>query len=107
MNSCLGGVPPLPGQEDSRIKFNKIMDYLNLLSEHGAVVGEPYIKHIEGDIWELRPLNNRIFFTAWDGKRFLMLHHFVKKTEKTPPKEINTAKRRLEKAKSEVDRYEQ
>jgi phage-related protein len=93
--------------KDSRIKFNKIMDYLDLLSERGMVIGEPYIKHIEGDIWEIRPLSDRIFFVSWDGDRFLMLHHFVKKAQKTPQREINTAKRRLEKARSEAKRYEQ
>jgi phage-related protein len=65
------------------------------------------LKHIEGDIWKLRPLSNRIFFVAWDGRRFLMLHHFMKKTEKTPQKEIYAARRKLERAKNEVDRYEE
>ncbi|MDR1916184.1 MAG: type II toxin-antitoxin system RelE/ParE family toxin [Synergistaceae bacterium] len=93
--------------KESRVKFNKIIDYMGLLSERGTTIGEPYIKHIEGDIWELSPLGDRIFFAAWDGNRFLMLHHFIKKTQKTPQREIDTAKRRLEKAKSEVGRYDE
>jgi phage-related protein len=91
--------------KDSRIKFNKIVDYLDLLSKCGTSLGEPYIKYIENDIWELRPLSNRIFFVAWDRNRFLILHCFVKKTQKMPRGEIDTAKRRLEKARSEADKY--
>jgi phage-related protein len=93
--------------KDSRVKFNKIVDYMDLLSDRGTTIGEPYIKHIEDDIWELRPLGDRIFFAAWNGSRFLMLHHFIKKTQKTPQREIDIAKRRLEKAKSEVERYDE
>ena len=53
--------------KDSRIKVNKIYDYMDALSEHGKRAGEPYIKHLEGEIWELRPLRDRILFATWDG----------------------------------------
>jgi phage-related protein len=69
-------------------------------------IGEPYIKHIEDDICELRPLSGRIFFAAWDRNRFLMLHQFIKKTQETPSREVGVAKRRLKKARNEVERYE-
>ncbi|MDE5682120.1 MAG: type II toxin-antitoxin system RelE/ParE family toxin [Mailhella sp.] len=81
--------------KDSRIKASKIQDYINILSEHGTKIGEPYIKHIEGEIWELRPLRDRIFFVAWVNNSFVLLHHFMKKTQKTPSKEIEKAKREL------------
>jgi len=81
--------------KDSRIKLNKIRDYMKILSEHGTRAGEPYIKHIEGDLWELRPLRDRIFFIGWDGDRFILLHHFTKKTQKTPKREIEQAKRNM------------
>jgi len=45
--------------KNTRIKLNKIRDYIKILSEYGTVVGEPYVKHIEGEIWELRPLKER------------------------------------------------
>ena len=41
--------------KNSRIKLTKIRDYLKVLSEHGTRAGEPYIKHLDGDIWELGP----------------------------------------------------
>ena len=81
--------------KDSRIKLNKVRDYIKVLSEYGTQIGEPYIKHIDGDIWELRPLRDRILFVAWDKGRFILLHHFMKKTQKTPAREIKKAKREL------------
>jgi len=81
--------------KDSRINSTKINDYIQMLSEHGKAAGEPYIKRIDGDIWELRPIRNRVFFASWTGKGFILLHHFVKKTQKTPKREIDQAKRNL------------
>ncbi|SMB88247.1 Phage derived protein Gp49-like [Pasteurella testudinis DSM 23072] len=46
--------------KDSRIKLNKIRDYIKVLSLHGTTAGEPYIKHLEGEIWEIRPLRANI-----------------------------------------------
>ena len=81
--------------KDSRIKATKIRDYIRILKEYGTTIGEPYIKHIDGDIWELRPLRDRILFALWTGDSFLLLSHFVKKTQKTPKKEIEKALRLL------------
>ena len=81
--------------KDSRIKSEKINDYLVALQKGGVQLGEPYIKHLKGEIWELRPLKDRILFAAWDGKSFILLHHFIKKTQKTPPQEIKQAERNL------------
>ncbi|MEI6580170.1 MAG: type II toxin-antitoxin system RelE/ParE family toxin [Eubacteriales bacterium] len=81
--------------KDSRIKLNKIQDYIQILSEYGTQAGEPYIKHIDGDIWELRPLRDRILFVGWVNGSYVLLHHFMKKTQKTPMREIEQAKREL------------
>jgi phage-related protein len=79
----------------SRINANKINDYIQILSIHGTVAGEPYIKHISDDIWELRPLKHRVLFAIWDGNGFILLHHFIKKTQKTPKRELYQAERNL------------
>ena len=92
--------------KDSRIKYNKIMDYLKVLCHTGNNAGEPYIKHIDGNIWELRPLADRIFYASWDGRKYILLHHFVKKSQKTPHRELDTAKRRLDEARKEPENYE-
>lgn len=81
--------------KDSRVKLNKIRDYINILSDYGVQAGEPYIKHLDGAIWELRPLRDRVLFAAWVDGSFILLHHFVKKTQKTPAREIEKAKREL------------
>ena len=77
--------------KNSRINLNKIRDYV--LSEYGTRAGEPYVKHLDGEIWELRPLRNRILFFGYDGNRIILLSHFIKKTQKTPRREIDKAQR--------------
>ena len=81
--------------KDSRIKFCKIMDYIEVLSLRGTLAGEPFIKHLDGEIWELRPLRDRILFAGWIDGGFVLLHTFIKKTQKTPAREIKRAKKEL------------
>lgn len=81
--------------KDSRVKLGKIRDYIKALGEYGTLAGEPYMKHLDGDIWELRPLRDRILFAAWNGDGFVLLHVFMKQTQKTPRREIERAKRYL------------
>jgi phage-related protein len=81
--------------KDSRVKLSKIDYYLQALKEYGTRAGTPFVKHIDGDIWELRPLSDRFFFFCWQGDNFILLHHFRKKTQKTPQREIEQAKRNL------------
>jgi len=85
-----------------RISHDKIAMYMGLLKKYGTYIGEPVVKHITGSIWELRPLNNRIFFFYWRDNKFVMLHYFVKDTDKTPPQEIKSAQ---EKLKDHIERH--
>lgn len=78
-----------------RINRIKILSYLNALSEYGTRIGQPIVKHIEGNIWELRPLSNRIFFFYWKDNKFVLLHHFIKKSQKTPARELEQARLKL------------
>jgi phage-related protein len=41
----------------------------------------------------------RVFYCTMIGKRIVMLHQFIKKTDKTPPKELAIARRRLKEVK--------
>lgn len=82
--------------KNSRINFNKIVAYIDLLEEQGTRIGEPVTKHLDGEIWELRPLKNRILYAYFKDNKFILLHYFIKKTQKTPSREIQEAKRRLE-----------
>lgn len=79
--------------KNSRVNFNKIRDYIKVLGMYGTRAGEPFVKHLSGDIWELRPLRNRILFFGYDGRQFILLSHFIKKTQKTPQREIEAAKK--------------
>jgi len=85
-----------------RINHDKIATYMNLLKIHGTRIGEPIVKHIIDDLWELRPLKNRIFFFYWKDNKFVMLHHFIKSTEKTPSNEIKKARLKL---KDHIERH--
>ncbi len=81
--------------KDNRIKLNKMNDYIQALSVYGTRLSENYVKHLEGDIWELRPIRDRILFAGVVGGKFVLLHPFTKKTQKTPAREIEKAKREL------------
>ncbi|MBR5789181.1 MAG: type II toxin-antitoxin system RelE/ParE family toxin [Lachnospiraceae bacterium] len=54
-------------------------------------MGEPFVKHIEGKIWELRPLRYRFFFFYWKDNTYVVLNYYIKKTGKTPRREIEEA----------------
>jgi phage-related protein len=81
--------------KQERVRLKKIAEYIELLKAFGTRAGLPATRHIEDDIWELRPNNDRVLFAYWKDKRFLLLHHFVKKTKKTPRREIEKAKHNL------------
>lgn len=81
--------------KSDRINRAKILTYVSALAEYGTRIGQPTVKHIEGSIWELRPLSNRIFFFYWKDNTFVLLHHFVKKSQKTPEKELERARLNL------------
>ena len=64
-------------------------------------VGEPHVKHIEGRLWEMRMkgrggISRALYVTAM-GRRVVIVRVFVKKTKKTPRREIDLA---LSRAKS-------
>lgn len=83
---------------DVRASFQRIVE---LIQVHGLErVREPYLKHLEGPLWEMRlkgksGIARAIYVTA-RGMRVIVVHVFVKKTQKTPRSEIVQA---LKKAK--------
>ena len=66
--------------------------------QFGWPLGMPLIKKIQNDLWEIRSqiINRiaRIFFTIYDDK-MVLLHGFIKKTQRTPALEIIIAQRRI------------
>ena len=79
--------------EDMRARLARIA----LLIEQKGLerVGEPHVKHIEGRLWEMRMtgksgISRAIYVTAV-SQRVVILRVFIKKTEKTPRREIDLA----------------
>lgn len=77
----------------ARITHKQIAFYIQLLADHGTRLGEKITKHLEEDIWELRPGDNRILFFYHKDNTYVLLHSFLKRTRKTPRREIEKAKR--------------
>ena len=77
--------------KDSRIQYKQILLYIELLQTKGTNLPVEVAKHISDDIWELRPGNNRVLYFYNGHKTFVLLHHFRKKTNKTPRREIEKA----------------
>lgn len=83
-------------------KAQKIYLYIEMLREYGLNLREPYVKKIDKEIWELRPMKDRILFASVHNNVLLMLWMFQKKTQKTPRGEIQKAKKRLKEYKERV-----
>ena len=76
---------------------NKIIMILNVLQEKGNQLREPYSKHLEDGIFEVRgkvgsDIARVLYFFYYNGK-IIVTNGFVKKTQKTPRKEIELAKK--------------
>lgn len=78
--------------KDARIQYKQTALYIELLQKNGTMLPDNVTKHIDENIWELRPGNNRIFYFYCDENDFILLHSFRKKTQKTPRREIEKAK---------------
>lgn len=89
----LDALPP-----DVRASFERIV---RLVEAFGLErVREPYIRHVAGPIWEMRlrgrdGIARALYMTA-TGRRMVILRAFVKKTQRTPRREIELARRRIE-----------
>ena len=75
----------------------------DLMLQFGANLGLPHTKAIESGLFELRVKSKeglaRVFFCTKIGKKIVMLHSFIKKSQKTPKNEINIAKSRMKEVK--------
>lgn len=78
--------------KDARIQFKQVSLYIQLLQDNGTHLTENITKYLEDGIWELRPGNNRVFYFCFENNKFILLHHFRKKSQKTPKSELERAK---------------
>lgn len=84
-------------------RYLKLVDLMKI---EGPNLGEPLTKAMGDKLFELRLKGKegiaRVFYCTRVGNTIFMLHCFVKKTQKTPKKELEIAKKRLR----EVKRYD-
>jgi Phage-related protein len=74
----------------------KILGIMGILQEKGNQLREPYSKHLEDGIFEIRgkvgtDISRVLYFFYYEGK-IIITNGFVKKTQKTPKSEIDKAK---------------
>lgn len=79
--------------EDMRARLAHLA---KLIEEQGLErVGEPHVKHVEGRLWEMRLKGHsgvsRALYVTAVGRRVVIVRVFVKKTERTPRREIKLA----------------
>lgn len=89
--TALAEVEALPA--DLRARFVRISD---LIESHGLEkMREPYVKHLEGKLWEIRLKGKtgiaRSLYVTTMGRRLVVVRTFVKKTQETPRREIEIA----------------
>ena len=86
---------------DIRAKLTRIVELIEMFGLEN--VHEPYIKHIEGKIWEMRMKGKdnigRALYVTAKGRRIVILHAFIKKTQKMPNKAKRLAQERLKELK--------
>src|SRR5262249_13814016 len=81
--------------EKARARFRWSMEQLRVRNVRAR---EPLVRHLEGDLWELREESRtniyRILYVFHTGRRIVFLHGFQKKTQRTPARELETGRRR-------------
>ncbi|MBP9777609.1 MAG: type II toxin-antitoxin system RelE/ParE family toxin [Rickettsiaceae bacterium] len=83
----------------------KYLRILDLMADNGANLGLPFTKAMGAGLFEIRVKASegigRIFYCTVINKEIVILHCFIKKTQKTPTKELNLAKQRMLEVKNE------
>lgn len=83
---------------DMQARFRRIVE---LIQGYGLErVHEPHVKHLEGPLWEMRMkgkggISRAVYVTA-KGRRVVVVRVFVKKSQKTPRREIEIALQRAQ-----------
>ena len=72
---------------------------IELLAQHGPSLRLPHSKAFGDGLFELRPRGHsgigRAFYCFLSGKRIVVVHAFIKKTQETPDKELKLARKRV------------
>ena len=72
---------------------------LEMIEEFGPSLGKPHTAPMGNGLFEIRAKGKegigRAFFCTVKGQEIVILHSFIKKTQRTPQKELEKARRRL------------
>jgi phage-related protein len=72
---------------------------VELLTEHGPLLRLPHSRSMGDGLFELRPRGSsgigRTFYCFLFGKRIVIVHAFIKKTQQTRDKELKLARKRV------------
>ena len=83
----------------------RFLRYAERMEIYGPDLGMPHTRAMGAGLFELRLKAAegiaRVFYCTLVGRRIVMLHQFIKKSEKTPPKELEIARRRMKETKDE------
>lgn len=79
--------------KNKRVQLEQFKTKITYLEQYGTRASRDTVKHIDEDIWEIRPGDNRILFFTYIDNKIVLLHQFRKKSKKTPKDEIAKAKR--------------
>ncbi len=81
----------------------RYLRYSDRMEVYGPDLGMPHTRAMGDGLFELRLKAAegiaRLFYCTMVGKRIVMLHQFIKKTDKTPPKELGIARQRMKEVK--------
>ena len=87
--------------KEARASFLRIAEMIR--SSGLERMREPYVKHLQGKLWEMRLSGRdgiaRTLYVTATGRRVVVVHSFVKKTQKTPRRVIDYALRRAKEVK--------
>jgi phage-related protein len=77
----------------------RFIRYAERMELFGPDLGMPHTRAMGGGLFELRIKAAegiaRVFYCTVVNRRIVILHQFVKKSDKTPPKELEVARRRM------------
>jgi phage-related protein len=82
----------------------RYLRYTDRMEVFGPDLGMPHTRAMGDGLFELRLKAAegiaRVFYCTIVGKKIMVLHQFTKKTDKTPPRELETARRRMKEVKN-------
>ena len=89
-------------EETLKFPTGMLANYLHILEiieEFGPAIGKPYTAPMGSGLFEIRAKGKegigRSLFCTVKGKEIIILHSFIKKTQKTPTKELEKARKRM------------